>query len=107
VTHHIEPSDRKSGEANRLVAGRTTLLLDDAGELLDLALGSEEGTELKLGQRDIQAGDDQIQDDAEARYRVAGDTARGNGNAPLTLFLVSFFAFLSLEFRSNSMTRFS
>jgi len=29
-----------------LVAGLATLLLDDGGELLDLALGAEEGAEL-------------------------------------------------------------
>lgn len=56
----------------------------------------------KLGQQEIQGGDDQT------RSKTMQATDAGcRSNAPLTLFLVSFFAFLSLEFRSNSMTRFS
>jgi hypothetical protein len=36
---------------NRLVASLATLLLDDVGKLLDLALGSEKGAELVEGQQ--------------------------------------------------------
>lgn len=69
----------------RLVAGLATLLLDDVGELLDLALGAEEGAELMS----------------------AGVWAVTASQVTLTRFLVSFLAFLSLELRSSSMTRFS
>jgi hypothetical protein len=44
-----QPSDQRSkkvGETRRLVAGLATLLLDDVGELFELALGAEEGAEL-------------------------------------------------------------
>ena len=39
-----------------LMASLATLLLDDVGKLLDLALGSEESAELRVSRRTIAAG---------------------------------------------------
>lgn len=69
------------------MAGLTTLLLDDLRELLNLPLGAEEGTEL------------------EHQHFCPG--LQKFRKTTLTLFLVSFLAFLSLEFLNNSITRFS
>jgi hypothetical protein len=72
------------------VSGLTPLLLDDSLQLLELSLGSEECSELN---------------DDSARS-VTDITPHRKGHS-LTLFLVSFRAFLSLEFLNNSMIRFS
>ena len=78
------------------MAGLTTLLLDDVGKLLDLALRSEECAE--LGSVKFQDGDG---------LTIESPNPRRSEKRKLTLFLVSFLAFLSFEFLSNSMTRFS
>lgn len=55
-------SDEKKCVSNSLVAGLTTLLLDDVGELFELALGAEEGAELLYCQLAsfLRVNDDQI-----------------------------------------------
>jgi len=83
--------ERKGGSRTRgLVSGLTPLLLDNSLQLLELSLGSEKCSELN--------GDSK---------RSVTDIARHDTDHPLTLFLVSFRAFLSLEFLNNSMIRFS
>jgi hypothetical protein len=72
------------------VSGLTPLLLDDSLQLLELSLGSEECSELN---------------DDSARSVI--DITPHRKDHSLTLFLVSFRAFLSLEFLNNSMIRFS
>jgi hypothetical protein len=79
------------------VTGLTTLLLDDVGEFLDLPLGTEECTELVTISVVLSVSNSS----SLAWPFTAGYKTR------LTLFLVSFLAFLSLEFLRSSITRFS